>query len=95
MSKIAESELIVNPDGSVYHLNLKAGDISDKIIGFTSSRYSSYFSINSFSLDWIMLPKKKMFFGKLPGGRRGITASNENIIDKANDPIISKVIKFE
>lgn len=32
MSRIPESELILNKDGSVYHLNLKPGDISDSII---------------------------------------------------------------
>ncbi len=29
---IKDSELILNPDGSVYHLNLKPEDISDTII---------------------------------------------------------------
>jgi uridine phosphorylase len=29
---IAESELILNPDGSIYHLHLKPGDIADNII---------------------------------------------------------------
>lgn len=32
MSKIADSELILNTDGSVYHLNLKPKNISDTII---------------------------------------------------------------
>lgn len=32
MSKIAESELILNPDGSVYHLNLKPENIATDII---------------------------------------------------------------
>jgi uridine phosphorylase len=32
MSRIAESELIINTDGSVYHLNLRPGDVADKII---------------------------------------------------------------
>ena len=33
MSKsITETDLILNPDGSIYHLNLKPKDISDKII---------------------------------------------------------------
>jgi uridine phosphorylase len=32
MSKIPQSELILNKDGSVYHLNLKPKDISDNII---------------------------------------------------------------
>jgi uridine phosphorylase len=30
--KFAESELIINPDGSIFHLHLKPGQISDKII---------------------------------------------------------------
>ena len=32
MRKIADSELILNPDGSIYHLNLKPEHISDTII---------------------------------------------------------------
>jgi uridine phosphorylase len=32
MRRIAESELILNPDGSVYHLNLKPEHIADNII---------------------------------------------------------------
>ena len=32
MIRIKESELILNPDGSVYHLNLKPEDISDTIL---------------------------------------------------------------
>ncbi|MEM6359620.1 MAG: nucleoside phosphorylase [Bacteroidota bacterium] len=32
MAKIHESELILNPDGSVYHLNLKPAHLSDTII---------------------------------------------------------------
>ena len=32
MIRIKESELILNPDGSIYHLNLKPEDISDTIL---------------------------------------------------------------
>lgn len=32
MAPIADSELILNPDGSVYHLHLKPGNIADTII---------------------------------------------------------------
>ncbi|MEP4533301.1 MAG: nucleoside phosphorylase [Cyclobacteriaceae bacterium] len=32
MPKFSETELIINPDGSIYHLNLKPEHISDKII---------------------------------------------------------------
>jgi len=31
-NRIAESELIINPDGSIYHLNLKPGQIANDII---------------------------------------------------------------
>ena len=32
MKRIAESELVINPDGSIYHLNLQPEDIADTII---------------------------------------------------------------
>lgn len=32
INKLAESELVLNPDGSVYHLNLLPEDIADKIL---------------------------------------------------------------
>jgi uridine phosphorylase len=32
MKKIAESELVLNPDGSVYHLKLKPENIADNVI---------------------------------------------------------------
>lgn len=32
MNKISESDLIINPDGSIYHLNLKPEDIADTVI---------------------------------------------------------------
>ncbi len=32
MKKIAESDLIINPDGSIYHLNLLPEDVADTII---------------------------------------------------------------
>jgi uridine phosphorylase len=32
MDKIGESELIINPDGSIFHLHLKPGDIGDTFI---------------------------------------------------------------
>lgn len=38
MSKIAPSELILNPDGSIYHLNLKPENISNNII-FVGDQY--------------------------------------------------------
>lgn len=32
MNKISESDLIINPDGSIYHLNLKPEDLADTVI---------------------------------------------------------------
>jgi uridine phosphorylase len=32
LNKLAASELVLNPDGSVYHLNLKPEDIAEKIL---------------------------------------------------------------
>jgi len=32
MERLKESELIINPDGTIYHLNLKPGDIAKNII---------------------------------------------------------------
>lgn len=32
MARFSESDLILNPDGSVYHLNLKPGNVADTII---------------------------------------------------------------
>lgn len=55
MSKIPESELIVNSDGSVYHLNLKPGNVSDKIITVGDPgrvhRVSKYFDSLDFEMN--------------------------------------------
>ena len=55
MKKIAESELIINPDGSVYHLNLKPGDVSDKIIAVGDPgrvyRVSKFFDTLDFEMN--------------------------------------------
>jgi len=32
MNKISNSELIINPDGSIYHLAIKPEDIADTIL---------------------------------------------------------------
>jgi uridine phosphorylase len=55
MNKIAESELIINPDGSVYHLNLKPGDVSDNIIAVGDPgrvyRVSKFFDTLDFEMN--------------------------------------------
>src|SRR5690554_7409148 len=32
MARIAESELIINPDGSVFHLHIKPGQLADNVL---------------------------------------------------------------
>lgn len=55
MGKFSDTDLIINPDGSIYHLNLKPGDISDKIItvGDPSRvhRVSSHFDSIEFEMN--------------------------------------------
>lgn len=55
MSKIADSELIINGDGSVYHLNLKPKDISDNIIAVGDPgrvyRVSKFFDTLDFEMN--------------------------------------------
>lgn len=55
MSTISETDLIINPDGSVYHLNLKPEHISDKIITVGDPgrvhRVSSHFDNVDFEMN--------------------------------------------
>jgi uridine phosphorylase len=55
MNKIAESELIINPDGSLYHLNLKPGNVSDTIIAVGDPgrvyRVSNFFDTLEFEMN--------------------------------------------
>ena len=53
MKAIANSELIINKDGSIYHLNLKPGDIANTIITVGDpdrvAEVSKYFDTIEFS----------------------------------------------
>ncbi len=55
MTKISETDLIINPDGSVYHLNLKPQHISDTIITVGDPnrvhRVSQYFDKVEFEMN--------------------------------------------
>ena len=55
MSRIPDSELIINPDGSVYHLNLKPKHISDTVITVGDPgrvyRVSKYFDTLEFEMN--------------------------------------------
>jgi uridine phosphorylase len=95
MSKIAESELILNKDGSVYHLNLLPHEISDIIINVGDpdrvSMVSDYF-------DSIEVKKNKREFVTHTGlykGRRitvlstGIGTDNIDIVYNELDALVN------
>jgi uridine phosphorylase len=80
MSKIPESELILNPDGSVYHLSLKAENIADTIITVGDPgrvyRVSQYFD----SLDFEM--NKREFIthtGRYKGKRLSVISTGMGV----------------
>lgn len=97
--KIAESDLIINPDGSIYHLNLLPGDIAENIITVGDpdrvSDVSKYF-------DRIEYKKGKREFithtGEV-GGKRvtvistGIGTDNIDIVFNELDALVN--IDFE
>ncbi len=99
MSKIAESELILNKDGSVYHLNLLPHEISDIIINVGDpdrvSMVSNYF-------DSIEIKKNKREFITHTGlykGRRitvlstGIGTDNIDIVYNELDALVNIDLK--
>jgi uridine phosphorylase len=99
MSKITESELILNKDGSVYHLNLLPEDISDIIINVGDpdrvSMVSDYF-------DSIEVKKQKREFVTHTGiykGRRisvlstGIGTDNIDIVYNELDALVNIDLK--
>ena len=95
MNRIAETELILNADGSVYHLNLLPGDIANTIITVGDpervSQVSKYF-------DHIELKKLKREFvthtGTISGKRitvisTGIGTDNIDIVMNELDALIN------
>ena len=99
MQPIAESELILNTDGSIYHLNLLPGDISDKIINVGDpdrvSMVSGFF-------DSIELKKQKREFVTHTGiykGKRitvlstGIGTDNIDIVYNELDALVNIDLK--
>lgn len=95
MNRIAETELILNGDGSVYHLNLLPGDIAETIVTVGDpervSQVSRYF-------DHIELKKSKREFvthtGTI-GGKRitvistGIGTDNIDIVMNELDALVN------
>ena len=99
MNQIPESELILNPDGSVYHLNLLPEDISDVVINIGDpdrvSKVSSFF-------DSIEVKKQKREFVTHTGhykGRRisvistGIGTDNIDIVYNELDALVNIDLK--
>lgn len=99
MNQIPESELILNPDGSVYHLNLLPDDISDVIINVGDpdrvSKVSAFF-------DNIEVKKQKREFVTHTGhykGRRisvistGIGTDNIDIVYNELDALVNIDLK--
>ena len=99
LNKLAESELVLNPDGSVYHLNLLPEEIADKIILVGDPdrvpKVSKYF-------DKIEGKKKKREFythtGELRGQRitvmsTGIGTENIDIVMNELDALVNIDLK--
>jgi uridine phosphorylase len=95
MTKIAESELILNKDGSVYHLNLLPEDISDIIINVGDP---DRVSVVSDFFDTIEVKKQKREFVTHTGvykGRRisvlstGIGTDNIDIVYNELDALVN------
>lgn len=99
MNQIPESELILNPDGSVYHLNLLPDDISDVIINVGDpdrvSKVSAFF-------DNVEVKKQKREFVTHTGhykGRRisvistGIGTDNIDIVYNELDALVNIDLK--
>ena len=99
MNQIPESELILNPDGSVYHLNLLPEDISDVIINVGDSDRVS--KVSAF-FDNIEVKKQKREFVTHTGhykGRRisvistGIGTDNIDIVYNELDALVNIDLK--
>lgn len=99
LNKLADSELILNEDGSVYHLNLLPEDIADKIILVGDpdrvSKVSKYF-------DTVEIKKNKREFythtGTLRGERitvmsTGIGTENIDIVMNELDALVNIDLK--
>ncbi len=99
LNKLAESEVVLNPDGSVYHLNLLPEEIADKIILVGDPdrvpRVSKYF-------DKIEVKKNKREFythtGELRGQRitvmsTGIGTENIDIVMNELDALVNIDLK--
>ena len=95
MNRIAESELIINPDGSIYHLNLLPEDIATTII--TVGDPDRVGSVSKY-FDTIELKKAKREFvthtGTLRGKRiavisTGIGTDNIDIVFNELDALVN------
>jgi uridine phosphorylase len=90
MSNLSQSELILNPDGSIYHLNLVPGDIADNII--LAGDPDRVEMISSF-FDSVEIKKQKREFITHTGHYRGtrITVVSSGIGTDNIDIVINEL----
>ncbi|MGF1586970.1 MAG: nucleoside phosphorylase [Bacteroidales bacterium] len=90
MSNLSQTELILNPDGSIYHLNLLPGDIADNII--LAGDPDRVGMISSF-FDSVEIKKQKREFVTHTGHYRGsrITVVSSGIGTDNIDIVINEL----
>ena len=85
LNKLAASELVLNPDGSVYHLNLQPEDIAEKILLVGDPKVSQYF-------DTIEIQKiKKEFYTHTGTLRERITVMSTGIGTENIDIVMNEL----
>jgi len=99
MSKIESSELIINPDGSIYHLHLRPQDIADTIILVGDPGRVEMISKHFTSIDVIIMNREFCTHTGYYNGKRitalstGIGTDNIDIVLNELDALVN--IDFE
>ena len=95
MPLLTESELILNPDGSVYHLNLKPGDIANDIITVGDPDRVEQVSLHFDSIELIKHKREfKTVTGRISDKRitvisTGIGTDNIDIVMNELDALVN------
>jgi uridine phosphorylase len=95
MKQIAESELIINPDGSVFHLHLKPGQIADDIILVGDPGRVAMVSKHFDSIEHIVLNREFITHTGFYRGKRlsvvatGIGTDNIDIVINELDALVN------
>ena len=96
MSRIAESELILNPDGSIYHLNLLPENIANDIIFVGDQNRVPIISKHFESIEFDTQKREfRTITGKYKGKRltiisTGIGPDNIDIVMNELDALVKK-----